>query len=84
MANLNLPQCRKCIGQYICRDEVNPNGFSCNKFAQLVEEKFTSTNSAILKLLCDIKSIATTNNYLQVDALSICDKVDAIIAQLQQ
>ena len=39
-------------------------------------------NTAMRKLLCDIKNIATTNKYLPADAVSICDKVDAVLAQL--
>jgi len=52
--------------------------------AELSEGPQPAPNTAMLKLLCDIKSIASTNNFLLSDQLSICDKVNEGIALLQQ
>ena len=41
-----------------------------------------AANTGIMQLLYDIKSIATSLNYLPVNAISICDKVDVVVTQL--
>ena len=50
MANENLQQCKECVARCICRNTANPNGFSCRKFAKLVEEKFAPIDSDITVL----------------------------------
>ena len=44
MANRNFNQCKQCIGFGICRDTVNPNEYSCNRFADALEAVKTSHN----------------------------------------